>query len=723
MGCSQSRIDDEETVIRCEDRKRFTKAALSSRNAFAAAHSGFTVALRNMGAALSDYGEGEVNDHRGSGVEGVSEGSSSRSRPPPDPLPPPPPPPTLFATLQRAATMPEISIPKPDAKLVEAIVEEEDEEVRVTPTVTATTKEAPPLRAPPILPQVQPKDSVPLPTQPEQKVYEYFFAQAHEFAGSSSSEPEKGVANVDHGDKLKSVDDVGNKSGDTKTESRISEKNVGYNKTAEKVVPEVPEKVVEELEPELKTMKKTKQISRQPPITTVVDEGSKRGSKVAPNVTLFHIMTKLDELFLKASQNAYEVSKILEANRLHYHSNFADNQGHIDHSAKLMRVITWNKSIRGLQDADGGNDYIDPNETLATVLDKLLAWEKKLCDEVKAGELLKLEYERKIASLKDRERRGTNIEALERTKAAVSHLHTRYIVDIQTMDSTVSEISSLRDDHLYPKLVSLVDGMAKMWGNINLHHRGHMKIVEDIQYLNISQAPKETSEDHHKRTIQLWGAVEDWNSTFRKVVTHKKEYISALNSWLKLSLIPVENNLKERVSSPPRVPRPPIQPLLLAWHEHLEKLPDSIAGTSLSSFAAVIELIMIQQQDELKLKKKWEETSNELTRKTRQFEDWYNKLMQKRTPPDEMSGDSSQKDLVAVAEKKIVIENLKNKLQVEVEAHQRHCMQVREKALGSLKTRLPELFQDMANFSFACSEMYKKLGSIAHAQKQPENPQ
>lgn len=59
--------------------------------------------------------------------------------------------------------------------------------------------------------------------------------------------------------------------------------------------------------------------------------------------------------------------------------------GHIDHSARVMRVITWNRSFRGLPNADDGVDDFDSeeHETHATVLDKLLAWEKKLYDEVK----------------------------------------------------------------------------------------------------------------------------------------------------------------------------------------------------------------------------------------------------------------------------------------------------------------------------------------------------
>lgn len=71
---------------------------------------------------------------------------------------------------------------------------------------------------------------------------------------------------------------------------------------------------------------------------------------------------------------------------------------------------------------------------------------------------MKFEYQRKVNSLSKLKKRGGNSDALEKAKAAVSLLHTRYIVDMQAMDSTVSEINRLRDQQLFPKLVQLVDG-------------------------------------------------------------------------------------------------------------------------------------------------------------------------------------------------------------------------------------------------------------------------
>lgn len=61
--------------------------------------------------------------------------------------------------------------------------------------------------------------------------------------------------------------------------------------------------------------------------------------------------------------------------------------GHIDHSAMLMRVITWNRSFKGISQAESALDDFDNDEleTHATILDKMLAWEKKLFDEVRVS--------------------------------------------------------------------------------------------------------------------------------------------------------------------------------------------------------------------------------------------------------------------------------------------------------------------------------------------------
>lgn len=259
-----------------------------------------------------------------------------------------------------------------------------------------------------------------------------------------------------------------------------------------------------------------------------------------------------------------------------------------------------------------------------------------------------------------------------------------------------------------------------MWETMRFHHESQSKIALVLRSLDISQTSKETSEHHHERTIQLWAVVQEWQTQFEKLVINQREYIKFLNNWLKLNLIPIESSLKEKVSSPPRPQNPPIQALLRAWHDYLEKLPDEVARSAISNFAAVVNTIMLLQEEEMKLKEKCEETRKEHNRKNRQFEDWYNKYKQQKIPEEmdpERTDDSTRRD--AVAERKFVVDVLQKKLEDEEEAHQKQCLQVREKAWTNLKLRLPDLFRAMSDFSHSCSEMYMNLRSISHLQHNP----
>ncbi|PSR96856.1 DNA double-strand break repair Rad50 ATPase [Actinidia chinensis var. chinensis] len=632
MGCTQSKIENEETVARCKERRQYMKDAVVARNAFAAAHAAYAMSLKNAGAALSDYVHGEVQEPHAAAVVRSNY----------DSLPPPPPPlPNFTASpIQRAATMPEFSGDFSNAKLTDPIMEEENEDEIENESHSLKRRSsrssgrgggedlARTPRAPPVADLAPP----PPPLEDSKGVlgYDYIFPPMENVPGPSLTEVDEGRSEREEHER-KMFEET------SKRDERVNHGGARRSVEAE----------AEEDAP-------------QPPLGTKAVRRVKQGTKGATGFNLLQIFNDLDDCFLKASESAHEVSKMLEANRLHYHSNFADNR--------------------------------------------------------ETGEQMKLEYQKKVASLNRQKKHGASTEAIEKTKATVSHLHTRYIVDMQSMDSTVSEINRLRDEQLYPKLVALVDGMTTMWEAMKVHHENQSNIVIALRYLDISQSPKETSDQHHERTVQLWHVFQEWHSQCGKLMTHQRLYIKALNNWLNLNLIPVDTNLKEKVSSPRRSKSPPIQSLLHAWDDYLDKLSDELARTAISSFAAVVHTIMQQQLEEMKLRDKCADTRKELARRTQQYEDWYNKYMQKRTLPDEMDPEQAQdKDLID--ERKLVVEVVKQRLEEDEEAYQKQGIQVREKSLTSLRTQLPELFRAMLNFSRDSSNTYKKLRSISHPVK------
>lgn len=784
MGCTQSKIDQDEAISRCKERKHYLACAVSKRNAFAAAHSSYAVSLKNTGAALSDYAHAEIplssslasNPASSSGVNLNS--VVPTMHPPMETLPPPPPPlPADIPPLQRSVSMPDIPLPQPLKKPPpQASIREEDEEAddeeeeeeeeeededeeeeeeeeetlsksrnhhhhqplrRSEPIPTVTITASPP-RPPPSIP-VQPKPSKPIepsiPTSdpsppmdnPREAGWEFFF-----FGAPDASNPP-----------ILSQPEEPSWQESPKPVIIEEEKIERSPPPPPKVMPKVVEMPVEPPPKPPKQVKKAKpstasssgsnsggggSVHHQHTVSAgaapMSVDSSKKGRMVTvpgpiiSPLNLLRAIDLLDDQFLKAYESAGDVSKMLEATRMHYHSNFAGSRGHINHSDKIMRVITWNRSFKGLpqQDDMDGKIENDEPETHAVILDKLLAWEKKLYEEVKAGEVMKIEYQRKVARLNKQKKRGIRPEVLEKTKAAVSHLHTRYIVDMQSMDSTVSEISHLRDDLLYPKLVELVNGMARMWRSMHDHHRIQFKIIIDNRApYEIPLPPKETTDEHYKQTFQLHKTAKELHLQLQNLIENQKEYVKNLNEWVRLSIIPIESSLKEKVSSPPRAPETPIKYLLHAWNDHISKLPLELAKTAILSFSEVVNTILVLQGDELTAKGRCEHTFRELERRRRQFDDWYRKYMEKRASLAEATGTEVGENQAQdpIVERKIQVEQLEIRLKEEEDNHRRLCKQVREKSVASLRTHLPELFRSLSEFSIAASEMYRYLSSNA----------
>ena len=59
MGCAASKLENEDTVRRCKDRRRLMKEAVYARHHLAAAHSDYCRSLRLTGTALSTFASGE----------------------------------------------------------------------------------------------------------------------------------------------------------------------------------------------------------------------------------------------------------------------------------------------------------------------------------------------------------------------------------------------------------------------------------------------------------------------------------------------------------------------------------------------------------------------------------------------------------------------------------------------------------------------------------------
>ena len=149
MGCGPSKEDAEGgAASRCRERKHLLRAAVRARHALAGAHAGHAAALRNVGAALTDYAAGEADRHDaavvprsasaaaalgGGGAAAAAAALKALPPPPLDAVLPPPPPPEgepPAAPLQRSMSAPDIPLQPPvrKARSGEAPIMEEEED-------------------------------------------------------------------------------------------------------------------------------------------------------------------------------------------------------------------------------------------------------------------------------------------------------------------------------------------------------------------------------------------------------------------------------------------------------------------------------------------------------------------------------------------------------------------------------------------------------------------
>lgn len=140
-----------------------------------------------------------------------------------------------------------------------------------------------------------------------------------------------------------------------------------------------------------------------------------------------------------------------------------------------------------------------------------------------------------------------------------------------------------------------------MWEEMYEHHSMQLKTLSTLRNSDIVATTKETNEQHHDRTAQLWEIVQEWHAQFHKLTTYQREYVNALTNWLVLNLIPIDTDVKKKpghdqepdapsqeleVSNEQQEPLP-IEKLLRGWSACLEKLQDEAAGNAIIGFAEV----------------------------------------------------------------------------------------------------------------------------------------
>lgn len=434
-------------------------------------------------------------------------------------------------------------------------------------------------------------------------------------------------------------------------------------------------------------------------------------SLVVRHKDLAEIVSAIREYFDNAASAGEKVSEMLEIGRAQFDRSFKQLRKTVYHSSGMLSNLSssWTSkpplAVKYRFEPDSIEQSGGP-KSLCSSLERLLAWEKKLYEEVKAREGVKIEHERKLSTLQSQEYRSEEEAKLDKTKASIKRLQSLISVTSQAVSTTSCAIVTLRDTDLVPQLVELCHGFMYMWRSMNQYHEVQNDIVQQVRGLvNRTIKVEATSDLHKQATRDLESALSAWHSSFCRLIKFQRDFVCSLHGWFKLTILPVNtepaNNNREL---------PEVFAFFDEWKLALDRLPDTVASEAIKSFINVVHSILLKQTEELKIKKRTETVSKELEKKASSLRSIEKKYYHSYSMvgiglPD--TGPENGQVLDArdpLAEKKAELAICQRRVEDEMVKHLKAVEVTRAMTLNNIQTGLPGVFQAMTSFSALITE-------------------
>ncbi|KAL6498045.1 hypothetical protein OROGR_028442 [Orobanche gracilis] len=434
---------------------------------------------------------------------------------------------------------------------------------------------------------------------------------------------------------------------------------------------------------------------------------------------LVEIVRELDDYFLKAANAAAPLSLLLQVPISNFTSKASSGKdfGYGKSSSALLwswgsNGAHWNAFGKFCEDPIGNNVgcmAADGNATHCSTVERLYAWEKKLYQEVKNAEHLKLEHEKKTTILKKLEMKNADYIKSEKAKKEVEKLESQMMVALQAIETTSSEIIKLRESELYPQILQLVNGLMSMWRSMYEFHQVQTHIVQQLKYLNFIPSTEPTSEIHRQSTLQLELEAQQWHISFSNLMKAQRDYIQSLTGWLRLSLFQVGNSPVNKTKQDSAA----IYHFCEEWQLAVNNAPDKVASEGIKSFLMVIHAIVVQQAEEQKQKRKSESVFKELQKKAGDL-----RSLESKHGPYTIPGGVGETNKDPVRKKRAKVEALKEKAADEKSKYEKSISVTRAMTMSNLQMGLPHVFQAITGFSNVCKQAFE---SVHHQTKSTED--
>ncbi|OWM80489.1 protein ALTERED PHOSPHATE STARVATION RESPONSE 1-like isoform X2 [Punica granatum] len=326
------------------------------------------------------------------------------------------------------------------------------------------------------------------------------------------------------------------------------------------------------------------------------------GSAMGPKVYrgLSEVVREIEVQFERASESGNEIAKMLEAGKLPYHRKH--------HQVTSKLVLTGTPSTVSSEPSTSGTEPPSSFEgtgpaqlgfeeevgmksgNLSSTLQKLYLWEKKLYNEVKAEEKMRVVHDRKVEKLKRLHERGAEAHKMESTRAVVRTLSVKIRMAIQIVDKISITVNRIRDEELWPQLKELIQGLTRMWKSMLECHRSQCQAMKQARSFDPIGSGKKLGSAHMDATLQFERELLYWTERFSMWVSAQKGFVRALNNWLLKCLLYEPEETPDGIVpfSPGRIGAPPVFVICNQWSQALDEIREMKVISSLHVFATSV---------------------------------------------------------------------------------------------------------------------------------------
>ncbi|CAL5055146.1 unnamed protein product [Urochloa decumbens] len=416
---------------------------------------------------------------------------------------------------------------------------------------------------------------------------------------------------------------------------------------------------------------------QQAPVSAPAPRRAVHGSDVA---------AEIKAQFLRAADAVKALSPLLEVGRRSY--NHRTSVYHV--SARMMSAIALPHSDLGVDLLDVGGDKVLGPRTLSFTLNKLYIWEKKLHDEVKAEEKMRLLLAKNAKRLKFLDQKGAEAQKIDTTRNMVRKLSTKLRISVRVIAKVSKKINRVRDEELWPQINALIQGFVRMWRDKLDCYQIQCQVMSEAKNLD-SVVPDGSSRD---LALELELELMKWIVNFSSWVNEQRSFVKALNGWLSLCL---NYNAEETVDgvppySPGRVGAPLVFVICNSWSQAMDRFSEKEVVASMQALVSSVRKLSDKQNVE----------QTEQIIATRERERW-SKILERKTVEINKEAD--------VLNRKLALVPGRHSRLPSAQTYQDHLLDA-----SSLQTCLQRVVQALESFASSSLQAFEQ--TLRHAEEE-----